>query len=97
MIIVKPCDDGWLVINKTKAIKFGWENAHTHIRTKRMAYRIKKNVEQNRMPKTRNGYLLESHIRVTMNDRYRDKIQQLIDTRKHKGKEYYINVNKGAR
>lgn len=97
MIIVKPYEDGWIVINQEKAIAQGWENAHTHLKSKKMALTIKRNVETGKMPRTRNPYLLTSHVRVSRSKRYQNKILELIETRARKSKKKYININKGAR
>lgn len=93
-VIIKPSSGGFLVINLTKLNKYGFKNAHTHIKSRMVAKTIKANVMYNRFPKTRNQYLLTSHIRVSNNESYIKKIEQLIDTRKNKGKQQYINCQK---
>ncbi|SKC49174.1 hypothetical protein [Maledivibacter halophilus] len=93
-VIIKPSNGGFLVINLTKLNKYGFKNAHTHIKNKMVAKTIKTNVMYNRFPKTRNQYLLTSHIRVSNNENYIKKIQQLINTRNNKGKQQYINCQK---
>ncbi|SHK23081.1 hypothetical protein [Paramaledivibacter caminithermalis] len=90
-VIIKPSGSGFLVINVTKVNKYGFDKAHTHIKSKIVAKTIKNNVLYNRFPKTRNEYLLKSHIRISNNENYIRKIQQLIDTRKNKGNQRYIN------
>lgn len=93
-VIIKPSSGGFLVINLTKVNKYGFEKAHTHIKSKMVARTIKNNVMYNRFPKTRNQYLLTSHIRVSNNENYIKKIEQLIDTRKNKGNQKYVNCQK---
>jgi len=93
-IIIKPSCGGFLVINLTKVNRYGFEKAHTHIRSKMIAKTIKNNVLHDRFPKTRNEYLLTSHIRVSSNENYIKKIEQLINTRKNKGAQKYVNSQK---
>ena len=93
-IIVKPSNGGFLVINLTKVNKYGFEKAHTHIKSKLVAKTIKTNVQHDRFPKTRNEYLLTSHIRVSSNENYIEKIEQLINTRRNKGNQKYVNGQK---
>nr|WP_301907099.1 hypothetical protein [uncultured Anaerostipes sp.] len=56
---------------------------HTHCRSKRVALVIKSNVERHRLPRSRNLRTLESHIRVTGNQKYIRQIEQLIQEIKH--------------
>nr|DAQ59214.1 MAG TPA: hypothetical protein [Caudoviricetes sp.] len=44
---------------------------------------IKSNVERRRLPRSRNLRTLESHIRVTSNQKYIRQIEQLIQEIKH--------------
>lgn len=93
-IIIKPSCGGFLVINLTKVNRYGFENAHTHIKSKVIAKTIKNNVMHDRFPKTRNEYLLTSHIRVSSNENYIKKIEQLINIRKNKRRPKYVNSQK---
>lgn len=93
-IIIKPSSGGFLVINLTKVNKLGFEKAHTHIKSRMVARTIKNNVLHDRFPKTRNEYLLTSHIRVSNNESYIEKIEQLINTRRSKGSQKYVNAQK---
>lgn len=95
-IIIKPSSDGFLIINLTKVDKYGFEKSHTHIKSKPVAKTIKNNVLNCRFPKTRNEYLLTSHIRISDNEGYIQKIRQLLRIRRNKGKSKYINVQKGV-
>lgn len=58
-------------------------NLHTHCRNKRVALAIKSNVDRHRLPKSRNLRTLESHIRVTSNQKYIRQIEKLIQEIKH--------------
>ena len=53
-------------------------NYHTHCYSLRVARLLRDNVNHKRMPKTRNIRLLESHIRLTADKKYRELIQQRI-------------------
>ena len=48
---------------------------HTHTRHKRIAVIIKSNVEHQRVPRSNDLRLLESHIRVTSNKSYLRKLE----------------------
>ncbi|MDK2919594.1 MAG: hypothetical protein PWQ37_2327 [Candidatus Petromonas sp.] len=95
-IIIRPSNNGFLVINLTKVGKCGFEKAHTHIKSRPVAKTIKDNVLNTRFPKTRNEYLLNSHIRISSDENYIKNIQQLLKTRKNKSSQKYVNVQKGT-
>lgn len=95
-IIIRPSNDGFLVINLDKAEKLGFKKAHTHIKSKAIARTVRDNVMRNKFPKTRNEYLLISHIRISNDKQYINKILELIRTRRKKGRSKYVNV-KGVR
>ena len=67
--------------NKSEWIVYNPDNfvLHTHCRSRRVALIIRSNVKNKRMPKTKDFRLLESHLRVTKNKRYRKMIEQRID------------------
>lgn len=67
---------------------------HTHgIKSFKMCKTICHNVEDHRKPHTRNGYLLESHKRLSNSKKYIDMINRLIE--KQKDKQHYVNVQRG--
>lgn len=74
---------GLIVYNTKKNFRDG----HTHINSFRVAKMVINNVIKKKTPKTRSNYLLESHIRVSDDENYRHKIQDLINVRKQKGKK----------
>lgn len=58
---------------------------HTHgVKSLRMCKTIVHNVVDHRKPKTRNGYLLQSHLRLTNSKKYAAMINQLIDNKKNR-------------
>lgn len=83
---------GFIVYNTKK----DWESGHTHLNSKSVAEIVIKNVDQRRKPKTKNLYLLKSHIRVSNDLKYIKFLEDLIETKKNKDKKVYIN-KKGVR
>ena len=55
------------------------ENLHTHCKHKRVALKIKKDVEHQRLPESRNLKTLESYTLVTTNRRYLRQIYKIIE------------------
>jgi len=51
---------------------------HTHCYSLRVAVLLRDNVNHKQMPKTRNLRLLESHMRLTADKRYKELIQRRI-------------------
>mgnify|MGYP006957399951 CR=1 FL=1 len=65
---------------------------HTHMKSKRLAKTIIHNVCNGKIPLNSRDYTLISMYRLSNNQKYRDKIQGILDTRKQKGKkDYYYN------
>ena len=73
-----------LIIYNTKK---NFKNGHTHINSYNVAKTVINNVIKKKIPKTRSKYLLESHIRVSDDECYCKKIQNLINVRQQKGKK----------
>ena len=67
-----------------------FEEGHTHLNSLNMAKTIINNVINKKRPKTNNIYLLESHIRLSEDEKYISYINGLIDI-KRAGKCDYIN------
>lgn len=78
---------GYIVYNTKKK----WEEGHTHLESFDMAKTIIDNVIKHKKPKTKNLYLLQSHIRLTDNPSYVKFINELIDSKKNKRKSGYRN------
>lgn len=76
---------GYIVYNTKKP----FESGHTHLKSFGMAKVIINNVINKKNPKTNNMYLLESHIRLSNNEKYISYIKHLIDVRKCKKDEYF--------
>lgn len=78
---------GFIVYNTNK----DWGCGHTHINTFNMAKTIISNVYRKQLPKTKNAYLLESHIRISDNEGYINRVKHIIHIRENKTKDKYIN------
>ena len=85
--VIFSVNNGFIVYNMKKK----WKGGHTHIKTERMARAIVNNVVQKQLPKTRNFYLLESHIRVSNDYDYIRKINHLMAVLRQKGKKKSFN------
>ena len=78
---------GYIAYNTRKE----WEEGHTHLESFNMAKTIIDNVIKHKKPKTKNLYLLQSHIRLTDDPSYVKFINQLVDAKKNKSKTSYRN------
>lgn len=81
------------VVRENNAFKIqdanNYEDHHTHsIKSLKMCKTICHNVVDHRKPFTRNGYILESHRRLSNNKKYTKMIEQLIRN-KDKQKHYH--------
>lgn len=78
---------GYIAYNTRKE----WEEGHTHLESFNMAKTIIDNVIKHKKPKTKNLYLLQSHIRLTDDPSYVKFINELVDAKKNKRKNNYRN------
>lgn len=78
---------GYIAYNTRKE----WEEGHTHLESFNMAKTIIDNVIKHKKPKTKNLYLLQSHIRLTDDPSYVKFINELIDAKKNRRKTSYRN------
>ena len=78
---------GYIAYNTRKE----WEEGHTHLESFNMAKTIIDNVIKHKKPKTKNLYLLQSHIRLTDDPSYVKFINELVDAKKNKRKTSYRN------
>lgn len=69
-----------------------FSNHHTHTNTMKIAKIIKDNVEKHRRPLSKDIRMLESHLRLANDPRYREMIIQMIEDveRMHRKKSYYL-------
>lgn len=81
--IILKVKKGYIVYNTKKE----FENGHTHIQSFEMSKTIIDNSIRKKRPKTNNIYLIESHIRVTNDSKYKQVLQELIEAKKDKTKD----------
>lgn len=64
---------------------------HTHMKSKQLAKTVIHNVCYGKIPLNSRDYTLISMYRLSNDEKYRSKIQEILDTRKQKGKKdnYY--------
>ncbi|CAH2211852.1 hypothetical protein [Tepidibacter aestuarii] len=87
--IIFPIKKGYVVYN----LKKDFSNGHTHLRNFNSAKMAIDLVVNKKIPKSTNFYYLTSLIRISQDEDYINKIEELIETRKSKGKKksYYNN------
>ena len=81
---------GYIVYNTKKNFK----NGHTHIQSFDMAKTIIDNNIRKKRPKTNSIYLIESHIRVTNDSKYKKMLEELLASKEYRTKDNkYHNRN----
>ena len=81
---------GYIVYNTKKNFK----NGHTHIQSFDMAKTIIDNNIRKKRPKTNSTYLIESHIRVTNDSKYKKMLEELLASKEDRTKDNkYHNRN----
>ena len=81
---------GYIVYNTKKNFK----NGHTHIQSFDMAKTIIDNSIRKKRPKTNSIYLIESHIRVTNDSKYKKMLEELLASKEDRTKDNkYHNRN----
>ena len=88
--IILAVKKGYIVYNTDMP----FSKHHSHIRTYGMAKTIIDNCTKKKTPKTSNLYLLTSHIRISTDEKYIKRIEELIEAKKNKDKIKYINKSK---
>ena len=78
---------GYIAYNTKKE----WEEGHTHLDSFNMAKTIIDNVLKRKRHKTKNLYLLNSHILLSDSPAYDRFINDIINARKNKKKQGYRN------
>lgn len=67
---------------------------HTHVHSKKLAETIINNVCSEKIPLHSHSRTLESMKRLSCNEKYIKKIEELLDVRKNKTKQFYYNPHK---
>ena len=81
--IILRVKNGYIVYNTKK----NFENGHTHIQSFEMSKTIIDNIIRKKRPKTNNIYLIESHIRVTNDSKYKKILEEILESKKNKTKD----------
>lgn len=81
--IILKVKKGYVVYNTKKS----FENGHTHLQSFEMSKIIIDNSIRKKRPKTNNIYLIESHIRVTNDNKYKQVLEELVEAKKDKTKD----------
>lgn len=89
--IILKMKKGFIAYNTKKEFNEG----HTHLHTFNMAKTIIDNCIRKKKPKTDSLYLLNSHIRLSNDVKYKIFIEEIITAKKVNKKLKYINVNNG--
>lgn len=88
--LAKRTETGGIAINTKKNFKQG----HTHVRDIHCAYWLCKMAYYKIIPKRSSQRNLQSLIRISDDKEYKEKVQQLYEVRKQKGKKQnYYNAN----
>ena len=88
--IILKVKRGYIVYNTKKS----FENGHTHLQSFEMSKTMIDNIIKKKRPKTKNIYLIESHIRVTNDSNYKKVLEELVEAKKDKSKDKkYHNKN----
>lgn len=86
--IIFQVKDGYIVYNTKKVFQEG----HTHLKHFDAAKTVIDLVINKKIPKSTDGYYLTSLIRLSEDEYYTNKINELIESREQKGnKEKYYN------
>ena len=81
--IILRVKNGYIVYNTKK----NFENGHTHLQSFEMSKTIIDNIIRKKRPKTNNIYLIESHIRVTNDSKYKKILEEILESKKNKTKD----------
>jgi hypothetical protein len=67
------------------------KDMHTHLHSRRLAKVIIQNVCNEKIPLNSHTRTLECMSRLTMNEKYKNKIEELLSVRRNKSKQNYFN------
>ena len=81
--IILRVKKGYIVYNTKK----NFENGHTHLQSFEMSKTLIDNIIRKKRPKTNNTYLIESHIRVTKDSKYKQILEEMLEAKKNKTKD----------
>ncbi|WP_455538927.1 hypothetical protein [Terrisporobacter sp.] len=81
--IILRVKKGYVVYNTKKR----FENGHTHLQSFEMSKTLIDNCVRKKRPKTNSLYLLESHIRVTNDSKYKQILEEMMNAKRNKTKD----------
>ena len=87
--IILKMKKGFIVYNTKKVFSEG----HSHLNSFNMAKVVIDNCIKKRKPRTDSLYVLDSHVRVSNDDKYKMFIEEIITAKKGNKKLKYRNVN----
>ena len=85
--IILRVKKGYIVYNTKK----DFENGHTHLQSFEMSRTLIDNSIRKKRPKTNNTYLIESHIRVTKDIKYKQILEEMLESKKNTTKDNKYN------
>lgn len=86
--IILKVKKGYIVYNTKKE----FENGHTHLQSFEMSKTVIDNTINKKRPKTNNLYLLQSHIRITNDSKYKKLLEEILKAKTNKSKDHkYYN------
>ncbi|MGL5718006.1 MAG: hypothetical protein ACRCX2_33695 [Paraclostridium sp.] len=88
--LIDKVSNGYIVININKDFKCG----HTHLKSFKASKTAIDLVLNRKIPRSTNFYYLESLIRLSDDEIYIKKLNELIETRKRKGKKLDYVIKK---
>ncbi|EXG87824.1 hypothetical protein K413DRAFT_4725 [Clostridium sp. ASBs410] len=69
-------------------------NIHIHFKNYHAAKRLIDNVVDEKIPRRVGNYYLSCIARLTKNEKYKEKVEQLLEARKRKSRQRYFNPHK---
>lgn len=81
--IILKVKKGYIVYNTRKE----FEKGHTHLQSFEMSKTLIDNNIKKKRPKTNNLYVIESHIRVTNDTKYKKILEEMLEAKRDKTKD----------
>ena len=85
---IDKTEHGWRICKEDNA------DIHTHLKNLNPSYKLIDNVVLNKIPKRCGNYYLKSHARLSTDEKYIQKVTELLEARKNKTKQFYYNPHK---
>lgn len=80
--IILKASEGFIVYNTKKE----WENGHSHLKSFKAAKTAINLVQKDKLPRSREFYYLTTLQRISAEEEYIERIEQLKQTMKERGK-----------